>query len=141
MRDIDILLVEDNEGDIVLTSEALSSGKVANKIRVARDGEEALRLLGEGVLNNTLPDLILLDINLPKIDGKELLRIIKSDDNLRRIPVVMLTTSSHEKDIIEAYNENANCYITKPVDYDKFIALVKVIENFWINIVTLPPVK
>ena len=140
MSEIHILLVEDNEGDIVLTLEALKEAKLKNQISVVRDGEEALQFLyKEGKYERQdSPQLILLDINLPKIDGKEVLHRIKSDPDLKKIPVVILTTSSSERDILEAYNNYANCYITKPVDLDKFIDVIHTVEDFWISIVQLP---
>ncbi len=140
MSEIQILLVEDNEGDVVLTLEALKEAKLRNMISVVRDGEEALRFLfKEGKYQEAeTPQLILLDINLPRMDGKEVLSRIKNHDDFRRIPVVILTTSSSEKDIYEAYNNHANCYITKPVDLDKFIDVIHTIEDFWISIVQLP---
>ena len=137
---IHILLVEDNEGDIWLTLEALHQAKINNNVSVVRDGEEALSFLNkQGKHFGALaPDLILLDINLPKIDGKEVLANIKNDDLLKQIPVVMLTTSSAEKDILESYKSHANCYITKPVDLDQFIQVVDTIKNFWLTTVQLP---
>jgi chemotaxis family two-component system response regulator Rcp1 len=140
MKEVHILLVEDNEGDIVLTIEALNEAKIINRISVARDGAEAVRLLNreqefEGC---DLPDLILLDINLPRVDGMEVLSIIKNDTELKRIPVIMLTTSSSEKDILTSYDNHANCYITKPVDLNRFMDVVRTIEDFWISIVKLP---
>jgi len=140
MKDVHILLVEDNEGDIILTLEAFKSGKLHNTISVVRDGEEAIRFLKKEDRFSEVarPDIILLDINLPKLDGKETLHYIKNDEDLKSIPVVMLTTSSSEKDIQEAYKHHANCYITKPVDFTKFIQVVQFIENFWISIVKLP---
>ena len=140
MNPIHILLVEDNEGDIILTMEALNEGKVRNKISIARDGEQAIQFLNkEGVYAHTeRPDLILLDINLPRIDGKEVLIYIKSNPQFKAIPVVMLTTSTSEKDVFESYKNYANCYISKPVDLDKFFEVVQKIENFWITIVHLP---
>jgi CheY-like chemotaxis protein len=140
MKDIQILLVEDNEGDIILTKEALSDAKIKNKVIVARDGEEAINYLDNGVETGgeDLPDLILLDINLPKIDGKEVLQYIKSAASLKKIPVVMLTTSSSQIDVLDAYAHHANCFITKPVDLNKFFEVVKMIEDFWITIVKLP---
>ena len=139
-KEIKILLVEDNEGDIVLILEALKEAKVTNVIEVVRDGEEALQYLRkEGSYKKAdTPDLILLDINLPKVDGKEVLAEIKKDEHLMIIPVVILTTSDSEKDIIESYLNHANCYITKPVDYNKFMYVVLMIKNFWISIVQLP---
>ena len=140
MKDIEILLVEDNEGDIVLTMEALDDARIINKVTVKRDGAEALEYLLKLAVNDhaSLPDLILLDINLPKIDGKEVLNQIKTNPALKKIPVVMLTTSSAEGDILESYNNHANCYIIKPVDLNKFFNIVKAIENFWVTIVKLP---
>jgi chemotaxis family two-component system response regulator Rcp1 len=140
MQPIHILLVDDNEGDILLTREALEEASIINKISIAYDGMEAINFLKKRPPfgNNPLPDLILLDINLPKMDGKEVLSIIKSDPDLKRIPVIMLTTSSSEKDILASYDNYANCYITKPVDLDRFIDVVRTIEDFWISIVKLP---
>ena len=137
---IHILLVEDNEGDIVLTLEALEDAKIINDVTIKKDGAAALDYLFETSRNNKddLPDLVLLDINLPKIDGKEVLLQIKNDPVLKAIPVVMLTTSSSELDILESYNSHANCYIIKPVDLTKFFTIVKAIENFWVTIVKLP---
>lgn len=138
MKPVHILLVEDNEGDILLTREALKEGKIENEISVARDGEEALTFLKEATL---LPDLMLLDINLPRMNGLELLSIIKQDDHLKKIPVIMLTTSVSEKDIIESYTKYANCFISKPVNLPQFMDVVKTIEDFWISIVRLPQNK
>jgi len=140
MKEIHILLIEDNEGDIILTLEALNEGKIHNKVFVVRDGFEALQFLQqEGKHERALlPDLILLDINLPKIDGKEVLTAIKTDERLKKIPVIMLTTSSAEKDIIDSYNRYANCYITKPVNLNAFMEVVRSIEDFWIGVVQLP---
>lgn len=139
MQNVHILLVEDNEGDIVLTLEALSDAKLKNQVSVVRDGAEALDYLNDRKITpHLLPDLILLDINLPKIDGKEVLQTIKNDHALKKIPVVMLTTSSSELDITDSYNLHANCFITKPVDLNKFFNVVRVIEDFWITIVKLP---
>ena len=137
---IDILLVEDNPGDVRLTREALKEGKVLNNLMVAQDGMEALALLKrEGEFANVVrPDIILLDLNLPKMDGREVLAEIKIDPSLRRIPVVILTTSKAEEDILKTYDLHANCYITKPVDLDQFITVVKSIEDFWFTIVKLP---
>jgi two-component system, chemotaxis family, response regulator Rcp1 len=137
---IDILLVEDNPGDVRLTREALKEGKVLNTLSVAGDGVEALAFLRRGgkYADAPRPDLILLDLNLPKKDGREVLAEIKTDDNLKRIPVVVLTTSQAEQDIIKSYNLYANCYITKPVDLDQFITVLQSIEDFWLTIVKLP---
>jgi CheY-like chemotaxis protein len=141
-RPIDILLVEDNPGDVRLTIEALKDGKVRNRLNVAADGVEALAFLRrEGKYAGApRPDVILLDLNLPKKDGREVLAEIKEDEDLRRIPVVVLTTSSSEQDTLRTYNLHANCYITKPVDLDQFIEVVKGIEDFWLTIVKLPKV-
>lgn len=140
-RPIEILLVEDNPGDIRLTQEGLKEGKIFNNLSVVEDGIEALAFLRrEGAYAAApRPDLILLDLNLPRKDGREVLREIKSDPNLRRIPVVILTTSRAEEDITGTYNQHANCYITKPVDFEQFVNVVKTIENFWLTIVKLPP--
>jgi CheY-like chemotaxis protein len=140
MQEIHILLVDDNEGDVLLTKEALEEAKIVNRISVAYDGMQALRFLKKEppFTHQESPDLILLDINLPRMDGTEVLSIIKSDPELKRIPVIMLTTSSSERDIITSYNNYANCYITKPVDLERFMDVVRTIEDFWISIVKLP---
>jgi CheY-like chemotaxis protein len=140
MKPIHILLVEDNEGDILLTTEALSEGKIINEVSIARDGEEAIDFLNQqGAFSNaTKPDLILLDVNLPKKNGYEVLDYIKSTSDLKHIPVIILTTSSSQKDILHAYRNYANAYITKPVDVDDFIKIISTIEDFWIGIVQLP---
>jgi len=142
MDPVHILLVEDNEGDIVLTTEALEEGKVANSMSIVRDGWEAIQYLDqnedEGYGDVTKPDLVLLDINLPKISGHEVLKHIKTTQELKQTPVVMLTTSSDEVDIRKSYNNHVNCYITKPVDVDSFIEAISTIEDFWISIVQLP---
>ncbi len=140
-RPIEILLVEDNPGDVRLTLEALKEGKVANNVNVVSDGEQALRFLRrEGEYAHApVPDVILLDLNLPRKDGREVLAEIKNDPQLRRIPVVVLTTSEAEEDILRTYDLHANCYITKPVDLDRFIEVVRLIEDFWLSIVKLPP--
>jgi CheY-like chemotaxis protein len=137
---VEILLVEDNPGDVRLTIEALKDGKMRNGLNVVEDGIEALAYLRrEGKYTDApRPDLILLDLNLPKKDGREVLAEIKADENLRLIPVVVLTTSQAEEDILKAYGLNANCYITKPVDLDQFIKIVKTIEEFWLTMVKLP---
>lgn len=139
-EEVKILLVEDNEGDIVLTLEGLREARISNHVSVVKDGEQALRFLRktgefEGAVT---PNLILLDINLPRIDGKEVLTEIKKDPALKKIPAVMLTTSESELDVMDAYNNYANCYITKPVDYGKFMEVVHSIREFWISIVQLP---
>jgi two-component system, chemotaxis family, response regulator Rcp1 len=139
-RPIEILLVEDNPGDVRLTIEGLNEGKVRNNLHVARDGVEALAFLRREApfADAVRPDLILLDLNLPRKDGREVLADIKSDHDLRTIPVVVLTTSRAEQDVLHSYQLQANCYITKPVDLEQFITVVKSIENFWLTIVTLP---
>jgi CheY-like chemotaxis protein len=139
-KQVKILLVEDNEGDIVLTLEALKVAKVANGVEVVRDGEAALQYLRkEGIYKEReTPDLILLDINLPKLDGLEVLMEIKNDAVLTLMPVVILTTSDSEIDVIKSYQHHANCFITKPVDFQKFIEVVHMIKDFWIDIVKLP---
>jgi two-component system, chemotaxis family, response regulator Rcp1 len=139
-RPIEILLVEDNPGDVRLTMEGLNEGKVRNNLHVAKDGVEALAFLRrEGEFGNAVrPDLILLDLNLPRKDGREVLTDIKSDPDLKTIPVVVLTTSRADQDVLHSYQLQANCYITKPVDLDQFITVVKSIEDFWLTIVTLP---
>lgn len=137
---INILLVEDNPGDVRLTIEALREGKVHNQLSVARDGVEALAFLRqEGAFAaSPRPDVILLDLNLPRKDGREVLAEIKADEQLRRIPVVVLTTSKAEEDILRSYALHANCYVTKPVDLEQFITVVRSIEDFWFSIVRLP---
>lgn len=138
---IEVLLVEDNPGDVRLTREALRDGKVHNNLSVAPDGVEALAFLRRQgkYADAPRPDVILLDLNLPKKDGREVLEEIKADPSLARIPVVILTSSEAERDIAQAYALHANCYVTKPVDLDQFITVVKSIENFWFSIVKLPP--
>ncbi len=137
---IKILLVEDNPGDVRLTREALKEAKIENELILAINGEEALDcLFGRGRFSNCIkPDIILLDLNLPKVDGREVLRTIKSDNNLKRIPVIVLTTSKAEEDIIKAYDLSANAYITKPVDMDEFLKVIRAIGGFWLAIVRLP---
>ena len=139
-RPIEILLVEDNPGDVRLTVEGLKESKVRNNLHVARDGVEAMEFLHrQGQHTNAVrPDLILLDLNLPRMDGREVLLEIKSDAKLKTIPVVVLTTSRAEHDVLRSYELQANCYITKPVDLEQFITVVKSIEDFWFTIVTLP---
>jgi CheY-like chemotaxis protein len=142
-KSIDILLVEDNPGDARLAVEALKESKIHNTLHVVMDGEEASDFLfrkGKHA-NSNHPDLILLDLNLPKKDGRELLAEIKNDPVLKRIPVVILTTSKAEEDIVKTYNLHANCYITKPLDLEQFMKVIKSIEEFWLTIVVLPPNK
>lgn len=139
-RPVEILLVEDNPGDVRLTREALKDAKVINNLYVAEDGVEAMDFLKRRGkhLQAVRPDLILLDLNLPKKDGREVLAEIKDDPALRQIPVVILTTSKAEEDILKTYDLHANCYITKPVDLEKFIQVITAIEDFWLSIVKLP---
>lgn len=138
---IEILLVEDNPGDARLTMEALKEGKVRNNMRVVSDGVNAMAYLRrEGEYANAeRPDLILLDLNLPRKNGREVLAEIKEDPHLRRIPVVILTSSAAEEDLIKTYDLHANCYVTKPVGLDQFTSVVQSIEDFWFSIVKLPP--
>ena len=139
-RPVDILLVEDNLGDVRLTQEALKEAKVLNNLWVVTDGVEAMAFLNREAeyVAAARPDVILLDLNLPKKDGREVLEEIKQDPSLRRIPVVILTTSSADQDILKAYDLHANCYITKPVDLEQFIKVVQSIEDFWLTIVQFP---
>jgi CheY-like chemotaxis protein len=139
-RPIEILLVEDNPGDVRLTREALQEAKVRNHLAVATDGVEALAYLRRETPyeDAVRPDLVLLDLNLPRKDGREVLAAIKADPDLKRLPVVVLTTSTAQQDIHESYDLYANCYITKPVDLDQFLAIVTSIEDFWLTIVKLP---
>lgn len=139
-RPIEVLLVEDNAGDIRLTKEAFNEGKVRLNLSVARDGVEAMAFLRkEGSFAGTAyPDLVLLDLNLPKKDGREVLREMKNDPQLLRIPVVVLTTSGSDEDILGSYGLHANCYITKPVDMDQFVKVVKVLEEFWFVVAKIP---
>ncbi len=138
MKPVDILLVEDNEGDILLTTEAFEEGRILNTTRVVRDGRSAIDLLSEDLKSNTLPDLIILDVNIPRMNGHEVLQYIKQHTDLKHIPVIMLTTSSTESDIIRSYQNHANCFITKPVEALDFMNAISKIEDFWINIVQLP---
>jgi chemotaxis family two-component system response regulator Rcp1 len=140
VRPIDILLVEDSPTDVLLAREALEQAKVLNTLHVVDDGVEALAFLRhEAPFKNVpRPDLILLDLNLPRKDGREVLAEIKTDENLKRIPVVVLTTSQAEEDVHKAYGLHANCYISKPVDFNQFIHVVRAIESFWFTVVSLP---
>lgn len=141
VRQVEILLVEDNPGDVRLTMEALKEGKLSNNLSTVKDGVEAIAFLRrEGqYINAVRPDLILLDLNLPRKDGREVLAELKQDSELRRIPIIVLTTSQAEQDILKTYDLHANCYITKPVDLDQFMTVVRSIENFWLTLVQLPP--
>jgi chemotaxis family two-component system response regulator Rcp1 len=143
VQPIEILLVEDNPGDVDLTREALESGKIKNMLHVVSNGEEAMAFLRHKGKHTHAPrpDLVLLDLNLPRMDGREVLAQIKSDDDLKRIPVVVLTSSKAEEDILKVYNLHANCYITKPMDLLQFLKVMHVIEDFWFTIVKLPPKK
>ena len=140
IKPVEILLVEDNPGDIDLAREALEGSKVINTLHVVDDGEKAMQFLRRQAPyeNAVIPDVILLDLNLPKKSGREVLEEIKNDPGLRSIPVVILTTSRSEEDVLRSYDLHANCYITKPIDLDQFIGVVRSIEDFWLSIVTLP---
>jgi two-component system, chemotaxis family, response regulator Rcp1 len=139
-RAIELLLVEDSEPDVRLTQEALHEAKVRNRLWVVEDGVEALEFLRQQgrYAGSPRPDLILLDLNLPRKDGRQVLKEIKDDELLKRIPVVILTTSQSEEDVLRAYDLHANCYITKPVDFTRFMEVVKSIEDFWLTVVRLP---
>jgi two-component system, chemotaxis family, response regulator Rcp1 len=141
MKPIEILLVEDNEGDVRLTKEALKDSRVINNFHHVVDGIEAIEFLYHRGRYKDVPrpDLILLDLNLPRKDGKEVLAEIKMDDNLKKIPVVALTISSDEQDILKTYNLHVNCFITKPIDFDQFLQVIHSIEDFWLTVVKLPP--
>ena len=140
-KDVEILLVEDNPGDVRLTQEALREAKVRNALHVVSDGAAAMEFLrGENdYAGSPRPDLVFLDLNLPRKDGREVLEEIKNDPDLRRIPVVVLTTSQAEQDVLKSYELHANCYITKPVDLKSFVDVVRSIEDFWLTVVKLPP--
>lgn len=140
MRPIEMLLIEDNPGDARLAIEALKDAKVHNNLHWVQDGVEAMDFLRRkgNYSDAPRPDVILLDLNLPKKDGREVLADVKADEDLRRIPVVILTISDAEEDVIKTYNLHANCYIRKPIDLDQFVAVVKAIEDFWLTIVKLP---
>ena len=139
-KPIEILLVEDSPSDAALTIEALKAGKIANRLTHAEDGVEAMDFLRRRgkYADAARPDLIMLDLNLPRMDGRDVLVEIKTDPDLKIIPIIVLTTSRSDEDILKSYQLNANCYITKPVDFDHFIGVVKSIENFWLTVVTLP---
>jgi chemotaxis family two-component system response regulator Rcp1 len=142
-RPVEILLVEDNPADVHLTVEALRDAKVHNNLHVASDGEEALAFLRRrnGYKEAPRPDLILLDLNLPRKSGREVLADVKADPDLRQIPVIILSTSSAEDDVTSAYDLAANCYVTKPVDLDEFIGVVRAIDSFWLSLARLPTSK
>jgi CheY-like chemotaxis protein len=137
---IEILLVEDDPGDVLITQEALSDSKVANTLHVVNNGEEALKFLRHEAPYETAPrpGLVLLDLNLPRLDGHEVLAAIKADETLRRIPVVVLTTSEAEEDVLRSYDLHANAYVTKPVDFDRFVQVVRQVDDFYISVVRLP---
>ncbi|MDO9364777.1 MAG: response regulator [Methylotenera sp.] len=139
-RQVEFLLAEDNPGDVRLTQEALRESKIRNNLNVVTDGMEAIAFLRRQgkYANAPTPDVVLLDLNLPKMDGREVLAEIKSDPLLKRIPVVIITSSEAEKDILRTYDLHANCYVSKPVDLDQFIKVIQAIENFWLTIVKLP---
>jgi CheY-like chemotaxis protein len=141
VRPIEVLLVEDDEGDVLITREALAEGKVISRLNVVGDGVEAVAYLRRRKphADATRPDLILLDLNLPKRDGRQVLADIKSDVDLRRIPVVVLSTSSADEDILRSYDLHANAYVTKPVDFDRFVDVIRQIDDFFISVVNLPP--
>lgn len=140
MNSIEILLVEDNPGDVELTRESLSCGKINNRLNVVIDGEQALDYLYKrgDYLQATTPDIIFLDLNLPKVDGREVLAKVKSDSDLSRIPIIVLSSSEAANDIQKSYDLHANCFVTKPVNLEDFIKVIQTIENFWIDIVKLP---
>ncbi len=140
---VEILLVEDILDDVIMTKRALKKGKVSNNVNVVSNGVEALSYLRreESYADAPRPDLILLDLNMPKKDGREVLAEIKSDDQLKQIPVIVLTTSQAEQDILDAYSLHANCYIAKPVDLGEFMKIIDSLENFWFNIATTPPIE
>lgn len=139
-RAIDVLLVEDDPGDVLMTREAFEDGKVANRLAVVSDGVSAMAYLRkEGEHADAItPDLVLLDLNLPRMDGREVLAAMKSDEKLRSIPVVVLTTSEAEEDVLRSYSLHANAYVTKPVDFERFIAVVRQIDDFFVSVVRLP---
>jgi CheY-like chemotaxis protein len=138
MNPIDILLVEDNDGDIMLTIEAFEESRIVNKITVIKDGKEAINFFENLGKKDKTPSLVLLDVNLPKMSGHEVLVYIKNSERYKSIPVIMLTTSSSERDISESYRNHVNCFITKPIDVGDFMKAITKIEDFWINIVSIP---
>ena len=140
VRPIEVLLVEDDEGDVLMTREALAEGKVINRLNVVNDGVEAVEYLRRDgkYAEASRPDLILLDLNLPKKDGREVLEEVKADDSLRRIPVIVLTTSAADEDVLRSYDLHANAYVTKPVDFERFVEVIRQIDEFFISVVRLP---
>jgi two-component system, chemotaxis family, response regulator Rcp1 len=139
-KPIEILLIEDSPSDVALTIEALKTGRIGNNLNRVADGVEAMEYLRQQgrFAQSPRPDLIMLDLNLPKKDGREVLRELKNDPSLKFIPIIVLTTSRADKDVLQSYELNANCYITKPVDFQQFIDVIKSIEHFWLSVVTLP---
>lgn len=139
-KTIEILLVEDNPGDVDLTLEALDEAKICNEVHVAEDGVEAMAFLRreESYADAPRPDLVLLDLNMPRMDGREVLEEVKKDPDLRRIPIVVLTTSEDEQDVLDAYEDSANAYIVKPVDFQQFFGTIRALEDFWLTVVKLP---
>ncbi len=138
MKSINILLIEDNEGDIMLTIDAFEESKIVNSINAIRDGKAAINFFESLTNEEDIPHLILLDVNLPKVNGHEVLAFLKNNEKYKTIPVIMLTTSSAEKDILKSYTNHVNCYITKPIDLSDFMQAITKIEDFWINLVTIP---
>ncbi len=138
MKELNILLIEDNEGDILLTKEAFEESKIANRISTIKDGKAAIEYFESLTDHHEFPNLVLLDINLPKISGHDVLTFIRQSIRFREIPVIMLSTSSAEKDILQSYQNNVNCYITKPIDIDEFLKAIEKIEEFWTNYVAVP---
>lgn len=140
LKEFEILLVEDNPGDIRLTIEAFKGSSIKSNLNYVMDGEDAIKYLNkQGSYEEAVrPDIILLDLNLPKKDGREVLTVVKKDPNLKSIPIIILTTSNAHSDIVKTYDLQANCYITKPVDFDQFTVIIKSIEDFWLNTVSLP---
>jgi CheY-like chemotaxis protein len=140
LKPVEILLVDDNPGDVRLTREALSEAKIANRLTVAVDGEAAMKILKHQPPHEDAPrpDLILLDLNMPGMDGREVLSRVKNDDELRSIPVVVLTSSEADADVQEVYDLHANCYIVKPVNFDRLMQVVRIVEGFWLSLVKLP---
>jgi len=138
---VEILLAEDNPGDVTLTKKALEQGNIINNLHVVNDGVEAMRFLRQEdeYEEKSRPDLVLLDLNMPKMDGREVLESIKTDDDLKRIPIVVMTSSEAEEDIVQSYDRHANAYLTKPIDYDGFLDIVRSIEEFWLTVVKMPP--
>jgi two-component system, chemotaxis family, response regulator Rcp1 len=141
-RRLQVLMVEDNPADVRLTREVFKEGKIMSTLNVVKDGVEAMAFLRRQRPYSRVrkPDLVLLNLNLPRMDGREVLSEVKTDPDLRRIPVVILTTSRAEEDVVKSYNLHANCYVVKPVDLDQFIGMIRLIERFWLMAVTLPPV-